>query len=112
MSAVGSVSILDVERQFSGLVAHEDVSLEIPAGRIHGVSGPTGASKTALLNVPSGLQRPTGGTIFVYTGMAPGGPATRRSRRRGLFKHLRRCACWRACPSEISASGSPVVQSA
>ena len=65
MSATGSVSILNVTQQFGGLVALEGVSIEIPAGRIHGVIGPNGAGKTTLLNVLSGLQRPTSGTISI-----------------------------------------------
>ncbi len=49
--------------QFGGLVALDDVSLEVPAAGVVGVIGPNGAGKTTLFNVVCGFVRPDRGTI-------------------------------------------------
>ncbi len=53
----------DVRKEFSGLVALEDVSLTLNRGEIVGLIGPNGAGKTTLFNCISGVFPPTAGTI-------------------------------------------------
>jgi branched-chain amino acid transport system ATP-binding protein len=64
--AVGS-PILRVERlakQFGGLVAVNDISIDIPVRSIVSVIGPNGAGKTTVFNMLTGLYKPTGGRIW------------------------------------------------
>ena len=49
--------------QFGGLVALNDVSVNVRKGDIHGLIGPNGAGKTTFTNTVSGLLRPTSGEI-------------------------------------------------
>jgi branched-chain amino acid transport system ATP-binding protein len=48
---------------FAGLVALDDVSLEIPEGSLFAVIGPNGAGKSSLFNCISGVHTPRSGDI-------------------------------------------------
>ena len=54
-----------VTKEFGGLVAVSDVSIEIPRRSIVSIIGPNGAGKTTLFNVLTGLYKPTAGRIFL-----------------------------------------------
>ncbi len=54
----------DVHVRFGGVVALGGVSLTIPGARVFAIVGPNGAGKTSLLNVVSGLYRPSRGRIL------------------------------------------------
>jgi branched-chain amino acid transport system ATP-binding protein len=57
-----------VTRRFGGLMAVDDVSLEIPASGITAIIGPNGAGKTTLFNLISGFDAPTAGQVFFAGG--------------------------------------------
>jgi len=70
-----------VAKQFGGVTAVDDVSLEVRQGEIVSVIGPNGAGKTSLLNMVSGFYRPDRGRIVFeaeeITGLAPSRVAER-----------------------------------
>jgi len=52
-----------LQKSFGGLMATDNLSLEVAHGEIHAVIGPNGAGKTTLVHLLSGLLRPDGGQI-------------------------------------------------
>jgi branched-chain amino acid transport system ATP-binding protein len=52
-----------VTRRFGGVVALDDVSLEVGEGEIVGLIGPNGAGKTTVFNLVTRLYRPESGEI-------------------------------------------------
>lgn len=52
-----------VTKRFGGLVAVNNVTYELPAGRIASIIGPNGAGKTTLFNLITGIYRPDEGGI-------------------------------------------------
>ncbi len=59
------LSVRNVTRRFGGIVAVDDVSLDVEAGEIVGLIGPNGAGKTTLFNVVTRLYRPDAGDVSV-----------------------------------------------
>ena len=50
-------------KQFGGITATNDVSLAVEKGARHALIGPNGAGKTTIINLLTGVLRPTAGTI-------------------------------------------------
>jgi branched-chain amino acid transport system ATP-binding protein len=62
-SAANNLEVDGVVVDFQGLRAIEDVSLSLRPGEILGLIGPNGAGKTTLINVLTGFQTVTRGTV-------------------------------------------------
>lgn len=54
-----------IHRRFGGLVAVDDVSLQVRSGEIVGIIGANGAGKTTLFEIVSGFTRPHRGTVEI-----------------------------------------------
>jgi len=60
---VALLSIREVTRRFGGIVAIDEVSLDVDQGQIVGLIGPNGAGKTTLFNVITRLYKPDSGAL-------------------------------------------------
>ncbi|MEE2056667.1 ABC transporter ATP-binding protein [Rhodococcus artemisiae] len=72
--------------RFGGIVALDDVSLQVPAGSVVGIMGPNGAGKTTLFNVICGFIRPGDGSMS-FDGR-PFAPVPQRLSARGVSRTL------------------------
>ena len=54
----------NVTMQFGGVVAVDDLSMEVNEGEIVALSGPNGAGKTTAFNVITGVYAPTNGQVL------------------------------------------------
>jgi len=56
---------IGLEKRFGGIVAAHDVSLAVEKGARHALIGPNGAGKTTVINMLTGVLRPTAGRIML-----------------------------------------------
>lgn len=61
----------NVSKNYGQKSALQNVSLQLPRGRVVGLLGPNGSGKSTLMKLINGLLTPTSGTIFIG-GHAPG----------------------------------------
>ena len=69
-------------RRFGGIVATDNLSLDVARGELHAIIGPNGAGKTTLISQLIGQLRPTAGTIRFAGQDVTHLPAWKRSRAR------------------------------
>ena len=64
-SATAVMRVDHLVKEFGGLVAVDDVSLDVPRHSIVSMIGPNGAGKTTVFNRLTGLYKPTSGRILL-----------------------------------------------
>ena len=57
------VEMLGITKCFPGIIANDDITLQLRRGEIHALLGENGAGKSTLMSVLFGLYRPEAGTI-------------------------------------------------
>ncbi|WP_376696721.1 ABC transporter ATP-binding protein [Wenzhouxiangella sp. EGI_FJ10305] len=60
-----AISLRDVTVRLGGRTILEDLDLEIPAGRVTAVMGPSGAGKTTVLRLATGQLKPDRGEVWI-----------------------------------------------
>ncbi|QDF99776.1 metal-dependent hydrolase [Azoarcus sp. DD4] len=81
----------NVTRKFGGLVANNNMSLEVRAGEILALIGPNGAGKSTMFNQISGVDTPTSGEVL-FRGKPVAGHDSREIARMGMsrsFQHVK-----------------------
>ncbi|MDQ0175752.1 ABC transporter ATP-binding protein [Bacillus chungangensis] len=59
------IEMLNIRKEFPGIVANDNVTLQLKRGEIHALLGENGAGKSTLMNVLFGLYQPERGEILV-----------------------------------------------
>jgi simple sugar transport system ATP-binding protein len=59
------IEMLNIRKEFPGIVANDNITLQVKKGEIHALLGENGAGKSTLMNVLFGLYQPEQGEIRV-----------------------------------------------
>src|SRR5699024_502805 len=59
------IEMLNIRKEFPGVVANDNVTIQLKKGEIHALLGENGAGKSTLMNVLFGLYQPEKGEIRV-----------------------------------------------
>ena len=57
------IEMLNIRKEFPGIVANDDITLQLRRGEIHALLGENGAGKSTLMSVLFGLYQPEAGQI-------------------------------------------------
>ena len=85
------LKLINISKRFGGLSVLQEVSFDVPAGKVFGLIGPNGAGKTTVFNLITGLLAPTGGAIELQ-GQSLLGSAPHQITRKGIartFQNIR-----------------------
>lgn len=58
------IEMRNIRKEFPGIVANDDITLQLKKGEIHALLGENGAGKSTLMSVLFGLYQPEQGTIY------------------------------------------------
>jgi len=64
-AAAGVISLKGITKRFPGVIANDDISLDLFGGEVHCLLGENGAGKSTLISILAGLQFPDSGVIEV-----------------------------------------------
>lgn len=59
------IEMLDIRKEFPGVIANDNITLQVKPQEIHALLGENGAGKSTLMSVLFGLYKPDSGTIKV-----------------------------------------------
>ncbi|MFZ5754177.1 MAG: ABC transporter ATP-binding protein [Bacillota bacterium] len=59
------VEMLNIRKEFPGVIACDDITLQLKKGEIHALLGENGAGKSTLMSILFGLYQPDGGIIRI-----------------------------------------------
>ena len=59
------VEMLNIRKEFPGIVANDNITLQLKKGEIHALLGESGAGKSTLMSILFGMYKPTSGKIKV-----------------------------------------------
>jgi len=62
---VAILETIGLEKRFGGIVAAQNVTLAVEQGARHALIGPNGAGKTTVINLLTGMLKPTAGRILL-----------------------------------------------
>jgi sulfate/thiosulfate transport system ATP-binding protein len=87
------INVVHVSKAFGDFVALDDVSVDVPSGKLTALLGPSGGGKSTLLRIIGGLEMPDFGTVAIDGKDATSVPARRRDvgfvfQHYAAFKHL------------------------
>lgn len=74
------LQVAGLKKNFGGVVATDDVYLDVQKGEIHAIIGPNGAGKTTLIAQLSGTLKPDAGTVTLNGADITHKPAYARAR--------------------------------
>jgi len=74
------LQVSDLRKSFGGVVATDNVNLDVVKGEIHGIIGPNGAGKTTLISQLSGALMPDSGSVSLAGKDITNIPAYKRAR--------------------------------
>ncbi len=60
-----AVQFSHISMEFPGVLANDDVSLEIHKGEVFALIGENGAGKSTLMNILYGINKPTNGDVYI-----------------------------------------------
>ena len=88
-----SIVVTGITKLFGDFTALDDVSLEVPAGSLTALLGPSGGGKSTLLRVIAGLEQPDAGEVVIFGEDATGVPPQDRGvgfvfQHYAAFKHM------------------------
>ncbi|WP_257349857.1 ABC transporter ATP-binding protein [Pseudalkalibacillus decolorationis] len=90
---MGSVTVKNLIKQYDGVMALNNVNLEIQEGEFFALLGPSGCGKTTTMRCIAGFEKPTNGEIFIGKQKVNDIPANKRNcgmvfQSYALFPHL------------------------
>ena len=59
------IEMIGIRKEFPGIVANDDITLQVEEGQIHAILGENGAGKSTLMSILFGLYKADRGVIRV-----------------------------------------------